>query len=234
MQIRLFVQTPLAVGQTVSLTEGQAHYLRDVLRAEIGAELYVFDGENGEFSAVLSRLSKKAAEIQICRQLREQPPRAEIVLYFSPLKRDCTDWVVEKATELGATRIVPVITEYTAVKRVNTDRLRAIAIEACEQCRRLDVPEIGEPVALADVLARQGDDAPVLFHLDETGRGAKAGELFKTLSRAAFLVGPEGGFSERERGVIAQTPNTVGLDLGPRILRAETACVAALSLFGCR
>lgn len=234
MQIRLYSQTPLAVGQTVSLTEGQAHYLRDVLRAGPGAELYVFDGENGEFAAVLSRLTKKAAEIQICRRLREQPARRNVTLFFAPLKRDRTELVVEKVTELGATRIVPVLTEYTAVRRVNTDRLRAIAIEACEQCRRLDVPEIAEPAALADVLARQGDGAPVLFHLDETGRGRKAGDLFAAITDAAFLVGPEGGFSESERALIAQTPNTAGLDLGERILRAETAAVAALSLFMCR
>ncbi len=234
MQIRLFIETPLIVGATVSLTAEQTHYLRHVLRAELGAELFVFDGKNGEFSAVLSSLGKKDGQIQICRQLRNQPEKRDLRLYFSPLKRDCTDLVVEKATELGATQIVPVITEYTSVKRVNTDRLRLIAVEACEQCRRLDVPEISEPVELRDLLKQQNNAKPLLIHLDETGRGKKADVLFDGLNAVAFLVGPEGGFSEKERALIAQTPCTAGMDLGERILRAETAAIAALSLFSCR
>ena len=234
MQIRLFVKTPLSIGETVCLEPEQAHYLRNVLRAEAGTELFVFDGKNGEFAAVLSSLSKKDGHIQICRRLREQPEKRDVRLYFSLLKRDCTELVAEKATELGATVIAPVITEYTSVKKVNTERLRLIVKEACEQCRRLDVPEVEEPVALDDLLAQQDAAKPVLFHLDETGRGKKAGELFDGLTSAAFLVGPEGGFSDRERALIAGTPNTAGLDLGERILRAETAAVAALSLFMCR
>ena len=234
MQIRLFVETPLSVGATVSLKAEQAHYLRNVLRTEIGTELFVFDGKNGEFAAVLSSLGKKDGQIQICRRLREQPAKRDVSLYFSPLKKDCTELVAEKATELGATRIVPVITEYTSVKRVNTERLRLIVVEACEQCRRLDVPEVEEPVTLAELLAGQDETKPLLFHLDETGRGKKAKELFGDLTSAAFLIGPEGGFSDKERALIANTPNTAGMDLGERILRAETAAVAALSLFMCR
>ena len=228
------METPLSVGATVSLTAEQAHYLRDVLRAQIGAELFVFDGKSGEYAAVLSSLGKRDGQIQICRLLRSQPEKRDLRLYFSPLKRDCTDWVAEKATELGVTQIVPVITEYTSVRRVNTERLRLIAVEACEQCRRLDVPEISEPVGLRELLERQDETKPLLIHLDETGRGKKAGELLKNIESAAFLVGPEGGFSETERALIAKTPHTAGMDLGERILRAETAAVAALSLFSCR
>ena len=234
MQIRLFVDAPLSVGATVSLTAEQTHYLRHVLRVKPGVELFVFNGKSGEFSAILSALEKKEGQIQICRLLREMPNRKDVRLYFSPLKRDCTELVVEKATELGATRIVPVITEYTSVKRVNTERLRLIAIEACEQCRRLDVPEISEPVSLKELLAQQDETKPLLIHLDETGHGKKADDLFGNLSAVAFLVGPEGGFSETERALIAQTPQTAGMDLGERILRAETAAVSALALFMCR
>lgn len=234
MQIRLFISQPLAVGMTVSLPENQVHYLRNVLRVQPGAELYVFDGKNGEFAAVLSSLSKKEAQIQICRLLRGQPEKRDVRLYFSPLKRDCTEWVVEKATELGVTRIVPVITEYTSVKRVNTDRLYAAAVEACEQCRRLDVPEILQPVSLADLLSAQNETQPLLIHLDETGAGKKAAAIFDGLDSAAFLAGPEGGFSENERILIRKTKHTAGMDLGERILRAETAAVAALALFMCR
>lgn len=234
MQIRLFVNAPLRVGATVFLTEGQAHYLRSVLRAETGAELFVFNGKDGEFSAVLSALNKKDGQIQICRCLREQPEKKDVRLYFSPLKRDCTEWVVEKATELGVTQIVPVITEYTSVRHVNTDRLRLIATEACEQCRRLDVPEILEPVTLKEVLLAQDDTKPLLIHLDETGRGKRAAVVFDGIEAASFLVGPEGGFSQTERDLIAKTPHTAGMDLGERILRAETAAVSALALFMCR
>ena len=234
MQIRLFMEQPLMIGATISLTPDQAHYLRDVLRAEIGTELFVFDGKTGEYAAVLSSSGKKGGQIQICRLLREQPEKRDLRLYFSPLKRDCTEWVVEKATELGVTQIVPVITEYTSVKRVNTERLRLIAVEACEQCRRLDVPVISEPAGLRELLAEQDETKPLLIHLDETGRGKKAGVILNGLASAAFLVGPEGGFSEKERALIAGTPHTAGIDLGERILRAETAAVAALSLFSCR
>lgn len=234
MQIRLFIDSPLSVGQTVALPENQVHYLKNVLRADVGAELYVFDGKHGEFAAVLSALGKKSGDIQICRVLRGQPEPRDVRLYFSPLKRDCTELVAEKATELGATRLVPVITDYTAMKRVNVERLKATVVEACEQCRRLDVPQVDEPALLRDVLSGWGESDPVLFHLDETGRGKRAGEVFAGVERAAFLTGPEGGFSETERALIAKTPNTVGLDLGERILRAETASIAALALFMCR
>lgn len=234
MQIRLFVNQPLAVGATVCLAENQLHYLRNVLRAEPGTELFVFNGRDGEFAAVLSVLNKKEAQIQICRVLRGQPEKRDVRLYFAPLKRDRTELVVEKATELGVTKIVPVITQYTSVKRVNVERLRAVATEACEQCRRLDMPEISEPVALAVLLNEQNADKPLLVHLDETGAGRKAEQVFDGLDKAAFLVGPEGGFSDSERALIARTPHTAGLDLGERILRAETAAVAALALFMCR
>lgn len=234
MQIRLFIDQPLIVGATVSLPENQVHYLRNVLRAAVGTELFVFNGKNGEFAAVLSALNKKDAQIQICRQLRPQPEKQDVRLYFAPLKRDCTEWVVEKATELGVTQIVPVITQYTSMKRVNLDRLKAVAIEACEQCRRLDVPEILPAVELPELLNGQDENQPLLVHLDETGQGKRAAEIFTGLTSVAFLTGPEGGFSETERALIAKTPHTAGMDLGERILRAETASVAALALFMCR
>ena len=234
MQIRLFINQPLMTGQTVSLPFEQQHYLRSVLRVKQGTELFVFDGQNGEFSAVVSVLEKKEAQIQICRLLKEQPEKRDVRLYFSPLKRDCTEMVVEKATELGVTQIVPVITEYTSVKHVNTARLRLIAVEACEQCRRLDVPEITDPVLLKDLLAEQNETKPLLIHLDETGRGKRSLEVFENLTAVSFLVGPEGGFSEKERALIAKTPHTTGMDLGERILRAETAAIASLALFMCK
>lgn len=234
MQIRLYVPQSLSVGDIVPLSEGQAHYLRNVLRAEIGTELFIFNGKDGEFFASLAALDKKKASAEVLSRLREQPESDDIRLYFAPLKKDNTNLVVEKATELGATLICPVITEFTTTSRVNTERLQAVAIEAAEQCRRLDIPAISEPISLKQLLSEQNVTKPLLVHLDETGSGMLAVDIFAGQDRIAFLVGPEGGFSEVERELIAQTGNTTGMDLGPRILRAETAAIAVLSLYSCR
>lgn len=233
MQIRLFVPADLFPDGEVSLSEAQAHYLRSVIRASEGDDVFLFNGRDGEFSGRISLLDKKKAAVGHLIRTRFQPEKKDLRLYFAPLKRDCTDLVVEKATELGATLICPVMTEYTSASRVNTERLRAIAAEAAEQCRRLDVPEISEPVSLRALLSSRKESDPVLIHLDESGRGLSASAVIDAARPAAFLVGPEGGFSEAERSLIAQTPDTVGLDLGERILRAETAALAVLALYSC-
>ena len=139
--------------------------------------------------------------------------------------------VVEKATELGATLICPVITEYTTASRVNTDRLKSIAIEACEQCRRLDVPEISDPVSLKELLNEQGEEKPVLIHLDESGAGMPPSKVIDPSRPAAFLVGPEGGFDEKELTALSAMPQAISMHLGRRILRAETASLAALACY---
>lgn len=234
MQIRLFVSVPLNVGQTISLSDEQVHYLRNVLRCEAGIEVYLFNGKDGEYSGVLSALSKKEAIIQVCRQLKQQPEKQNVHLYFAPLKRDCSELVVQKATELGVTKIIPVVTEYTTNKHINLDRFKSIILESCEQCRRLDVPELEPMIELKTLLSKYDETMPTLVHLDETGQGQKAEVVFKNKKEIAFLTGPEGGFSDTERELIKNTKNTVGLDLGPRILRAETASIAAVSLFMCK
>lgn len=233
MQIRLYVTQPLSEGAEVFLSETQAHYLRSVLREKTGSEVFLFNGNDGEFSGKITVLDKKKAVAGNLTRTKLQPPRGDLRLYFAPLKRDCTDMVVEKATELGATLICPVITEYTTASRVNTDRLKSIAIEACEQCRRLDMPEISEPVSLKELLNEQGEEKPVLIHLDESGAGMPPSKVIDPSRSAAFLVGPEGGFSVAERRLISETKNTVSLDLGERILRAETAALAVLALYSC-
>lgn len=234
MQIRLFVQVPLNIGQTISLSDEQVHYLRNVLRCEPGIEVYLFNGQDGEYTGVLSALSKKEAIVQVCRQLKKQPEKQNIHLFFAPLKRDCSELVVQKATELGVTKITPVLTEYTSNKHINLDRFKSIVLESCEQCCRLDVPELGQMVDLKTLLLEYDETKPMLVHLDETGQGQKAEVVFKGKKEIAFLTGPEGGFSETERNLIKNAKNTIGLDLGPRILRAETASIAAISLFTCK
>lgn len=233
MQIRLFVPDALSAKTEVPLSEAQAHYLRSVLRVAEGEGVFLFNGRDGEFSGSVVFPAKKKAAVRVGRQTRFQPPSRDVRLYFAPLKRDCTDLVVEKATELGVSKIRPVLTEFTAVSRVNTERLQAIAVEAAEQCRRLDVPEILPPVALKTLLAQWGAEDPALLHLDETGNGKPASAVLERSCPAAFLVGPEGGFSAAERALIAKTPNAAGLDLGERILRAETAAIAVLALYSC-
>lgn len=233
MKIRLYVPSLLSEGSEVFLSEAQAHYLRSVLRCETGDEIFLFNGVDGEFSGGISVLEKKKAAVGGLRLERKQPDKKDVRLYFAPLKRDCTDLVVEKATELGVSRIRPVITEFTAVSRVNTERLKSIAVEAAEQCRRLDVPDVDAPVALKDLLAAWDDTQPVLIHLDESGKGKPASAVLNPALPAAFLVGPEGGFSGSERMAIARLTNAAGLDLGERILRAETAAIAVLSLYSC-
>lgn len=233
MQIRLFVPDGLFPDAGIFLSEAQAHYLRSVLRASEGTEVFLFNGRDGEFSGRISLLDKKKAAVGHLKRTRPQPEKKDLRLYFAPLKRDCTDLIVEKATELGATLICPVMTEYTSVSRVNTERLRLIAAESAEQCRRLDVPEICEPLSLKAFLSSRKKGDPVLIHSDESGRGRAASSVIDGTRPAAFLVGPEGGFSDAERRLIAQTPDTVGLDLGERILRAETAALAVLALYSC-
>lgn len=235
MQIRLYVHSPLNAGSEIPLSESQVHYLRNVLRSEKGQDIFLFNGKDGEYSGTISVLEKKKGYVTAEALLRPQPDADDVRLYFAPLKRDNTDLVVEKATELGVTEICPVLTAYTVTSRVNIDRLQSIAIEASEQCRRLDIPKISAPVPLKTLLASRQPTDPILLHLDESGNGKPAREVISTVQGGVgFLIGPEGGFSEQERKLIEKMPHTTGIDLGPRILRAETAAIAALALYACQ
>ncbi|MCQ2914588.1 MAG: 16S rRNA (uracil(1498)-N(3))-methyltransferase [Alphaproteobacteria bacterium] len=235
MQIRLFVEDKLDGVKTVQLKQEQVHYLKNVLRAEIGSEVYLFNGLDGEFLSKLSKLDKKEALLEIVKKTREQEVSRDIEICFAPVKREATELIVQKATELGATKIIPVITEFTSFTHVNIDRLKSIVLEACEQCRRIDVPELAEPISFKDFIKKQ--EYGTLIHLDETGNGKKIDELYSKLEKSekiSILVGPQGGFSDKEREEISKLPNTIGMDLGKRILKAETAAIASLALFTCR
>jgi len=225
---RLFAGGPLGPGISIDLDSQQANYLGNVMRLKTGDQALLFDGASGEWLAIVSDAGKKRMALTIERKTREQESVPDCWLAFAPVKRSQTDWLVEKATELGVARLVPVITRRTIVERVKLGRLEAIAIEAAEQCNRTSVPEITEPLSL-DMLLKGRDFERRLYFADEGG-GEPAASAFKP-GAALILTGPEGGFTDEERAAIRAAPNAVPISLGPRILRAETAALAALTTY---
>lgn len=225
---RLFVRRPLSEGASVALDAAQANYLGNVLRLAVGAELLAFDGQSGEWLARIAEAGKKRMTLAVERRTREAEAVPEVWLAFAPVKRSQTDWLVEKATELGAARLLPVMTRRTVAERVRLKRLEAIAIEAAEQCGRTLLPDIVEAATLRQLLAKR-DPGRRLFFVDEAG-GEPPAATFAT-GPAMILTGPEGGFTDEERSLIRAAPNAVPVSLGPRILRAETAALAALAAF---
>jgi len=225
---RLFVRQPLGEAGPVELDSGQSNYLGNVLRLHEGAELLVFDGKTGEWLAKISEAGKRRMTLEVERKTREAEVIPDVWLAFAPVKRTQTDWLVEKATELGAARLIPVITRRTIVERVKLERLETIAIEAAEQCGRTVIPAIAEPLPLAQLLQHR-EPARTLYFADEQG-GEAAAAAFST-GPAIILTGPEGGFSEEERSAIRAAPNAIAISLGPRILRAETAALSALAVY---
>ena len=225
---RLFVDAPLGEGARVELNAAQANYLGNVLRLKGGAELLLFDGASGEWLGRIAEAGKKRMTLSVERRTREAEAIPDVWLAFAPVKRNQTDWLVEKATELGVTRLVPVTTQRTIVERVKLERLRAIAIEAAEQCGRTRLPQIDGPISLTQLLD-QREAGRTLYFADEAG-GETVGTAFKP-GPAMILTGPEGGFTDEERAAIRATPDTKAISLGPRILRAETAALAGLAAY---
>jgi len=223
---RLYVRAPLAEGARVELDSAQANYLGNVLRMGVGAELLTFDGRSGEWLGRIAETGKKRMTLTVERQTREAETIPDLWLAFAPVKRAQVDWLVEKATELGVAKLIPVMTHRTVVERVKLERLEAIAVEAAEQCGRTLLPEIGEPVSLGKLL-EQRQASRRLYFADENG-GEPADHAF-VAGAAMILTGPEGGFTDEERALIRGAENAVPITLGPRILRAETAALAAVS-----
>ena len=223
---RLFVREALREGVRIELDSGQANYLGNVMRLGEGAELLVFDGSSGEWLARIAETAKKRMSLSVERRTCEPEEIPDVWLAFAPVKRNQTDWLVEKATELGVARLIPVMTRRTIAERVKLERLEAIAIEAAEQCGRTRLPEIDAPTELARLLKERERR---LYFADEGG-GEPAASTFKP-GAATILTGPEGGFTDEERAAIRAAPNAVPISLGPRILRAETAVLAALAAY---
>lgn len=225
---RLYVRQPLSEGATIDLDRAQSNYLGNVMRLREGDEVLLFDGHSGEWLARVGEVSRKTMTLTIQRKTREAESLPDVWLAFAPVKRAQTDWLVEKATELGVARLIPVITQRTIVDRVKVERLESIAIEAAEQCGRTRIPHISEPLPLAHLLDH-GDASRTLYFADESG-GDWAPDEF-TAGPSLILTGPEGGFTEEERAAIRAAPNAIAISLGPRILRAETAALAALAVY---
>lgn len=229
---RLFVDAPLAPGGKVALERAQANYLLSVLRLGAGDGLLVFNGRDGEWRARLAPEGRKAGSLAIETQARPQPAPARLDYLFAPLKHARLDYMVQKAVEMGVGRLRPVFTHRTVASRVNYDRMRANAIEAAEQCGILAIPEILPEARLGPALESLGADR-VLIVCDEDAPVCDPIAALAGIARAAscaLLVGPEGGFAEDERRLFRGHPNVRILSLGPRILRADTAAVAALAV----
>lgn len=228
---RLFVEQPLRAGELIRCSDDQSNYLRNVLRLTSGAEILIFNGSDGEWRARLSLEGKRSCTLEPIEQVRPQEGGPDIDYLFAPLKRARLDYMVQKATELGVARLRPVLTRHTIAERVNVSRMRSNAIEAAEQCGILRIPEIDEPEKLDRVLDRW-DAARRLVFCDEQAEVRDPITALRTVprGRVGVLIGPEGGFASEERERLLALPFTVPISLGPRIMRADTAAVAALAL----
>ncbi|KJS27093.1 MAG: 16S rRNA methyltransferase [Hyphomonadaceae bacterium BRH_c29] len=243
---RLFVTEDIFEGKTIALDEGQSNYLLRVLRLGAGAPVRVFNGRHGEWDCEIGPVQGKRASLEPVKQMRAQPelPASAPILLFAPVKKAETDFIVEKATELGAARICPILTEWTQTRTVRLDRFNKIVLEASEQTERLDLPQVEDLQPLATALEalpggtvviycdEAGDDMDAPWGGD-TGRAGPIADVLATLGDVpvAILIGPEGGFTPDERACLRGRDDTRPVSLGPRILRAETAAVAALSVW---
>lgn len=228
IKTRLFIKQDLVTEDFITPSDEQIHYLNNVLRICDGDKIAVFDGQNGEYIFEINKIGKKNINLKKIKKNREFYLPPDLWLLFAPVKKDKTDFIIQKACELGVRKIVPAITERTICERIKIERYQAQAVEACEQCRRVDVPEIQMPIQLNKLI--KSWDNRKLFFMDETGNGNNICESFSSSpSVAAILVGPEGGFSIQELNMLQSLDFAQGVSMGARIMRAETAVTAALS-----
>lgn len=236
---RLYIDAPLDGGASLALDPAQANYLGNVLRLKAGDPVLIFNSRDGEWRGVLGRSGKRTITIEVAERTRAQTGALDLHYLFAPLKHARLDYMVQKAVEMGASRLQPVITRHAQIARINLDRMRANAIEAAEQCGILTLAEIGAPLTFEQMIAER-DSARLLVFCDEDAEVKDPVEALAAARPAggsepipvAVLIGPEGGFAAEERDELLKQPNTVRLALGPRILRADTAAVAALALVG--
>jgi 16S rRNA (uracil1498-N3)-methyltransferase len=231
-QPRLFVDAAFAAGETVALERNQSNYLGNVLRLAAGDTILVFNGRDGEWQASIGG-RKRPDSLTIVAQTRPQDRLPDLTYVFAPLKHARLDYMVQKAVELGASSLQPVLTRFTQAARVNGERMRANVIEAAEQCGILTIAEVAEPVTLDRYLSRR-EGARLLVFCDEAADATNPLQALRGEAAIAdgidILIGPEGGFAEEERAILLRQPRALRLSLGPRILRADTAAVAALAL----
>ncbi|WP_170426935.1 16S rRNA (uracil(1498)-N(3))-methyltransferase [Ruegeria arenilitoris] len=230
-KIRLYVEHPLGQGQSVPLTRDQAHYLFGVMRLAVGGQVALFNGQDGEWLTEVAEAGKRGGSLTCVAQTKPLQLPPDLWFLFAPIKKARTDFIVEKAAEMGAARIMPVQTEFTNSERIRQDRLQAHAVEAAEQCGGTYVPEVAELQRLDRVLDSWPEGRQLMF-CDE----AEVGSALRLAASEpgqpwAILIGPEGGFSDRERARLSALPYAHVVSLGPRILRADTAAVAALTMW---
>ncbi|WP_170372359.1 16S rRNA (uracil(1498)-N(3))-methyltransferase [Ruegeria arenilitoris] len=230
-KIRLYVDHPLGAGQSVPLTREQAHYLFGVMRLAVGGQVALFNGRDGEWLAQVAEAGKRGGTLSCLEQTRPLQLPPDLWLLFAPIKKARTDFIVEKAAEMGAAKIMPVQTAFTNSERIRQDRLQAHAVEAAEQCGGTFVPEVCDLQRLDKLLDNWPDDRQLMF-CDEAEAGSALRLAAQDKGRPwAILIGPEGGFSDAERQRLKDLPFTHVVSLGPRILRADTAAVAAMTLW---
>lgn len=227
---RLFVEPTLTAGEMRRIDGPQGHYLATVMRLKAGDPVKLFDDATGEWLAVASEVRKRDVTLAVREKLREREAVPDLWLCAAPIKKGRIDWIVEKACELGVARVAPVLTRRAVVDKLNLERLRAHMVEAAEQCGRTALPELVEPVKLAALL-KDWPAERTLFFADESGGRPALQAMRERAGAAAILIGPEGGFDADEREAVCALPQAVAISLGPRILRAETAAAAALSLW---
>ena len=234
---RLLVAAPLGPGATVVLDAAQAHYLVSVLRLKAGDPLLIFNGMDGEWKAHLAEAGRRKATVTVETQTRPQTPPGDLHYLFSPLKHARLDYMIQKAVEMGVSRLQPVMMRYTQAERVNLERMRANAVEAAQQCGILAVPDIAPPVDFREAITALGESRHLVFCDEEAPAAdpvsalrAAWGDAQMDQTGLAVIIGPEGGFAEEERTMLRARPATTRIALGPRILRADTAAVAALAV----
>lgn len=230
-KIRLYIEQRLTDETTIKLNESQSHYLSNVMKCQIGDSVLCFDNQNGEFLCQIIEQNKKQTTLKIGEKSRNFYLPPDLWLLFAPVKKDNTDFIIQKATELGIRKIVPVITRNTITDKIKKERFIAQSIEAAEQSRRVDLPEIVDSISL-DKLLQNWDKSRTIFFLNETLEGNNIADIFAKFSgKAAVLCGPEGGFDEKEIVMLKNQPFVKSINLGPRILRAETAAITAVACF---
>jgi len=231
-KVRLYVEAALRDGMRVAPDDGQAHYLLHVMRAKAGDRINLFNGRDGEWLARIAEASKRGCVLECERLTAKQTAAPDLWLVFAPIKKTPADYLTQKATELGVRVLQPVMTRRTIVTRVNPERMRANAVEAAEQSGRLDVPEIREPLAFEKLLATWPRERRILF-CDEAGEAPPIAEALREApdGPSAVFTGPEGGFDPAERAALRAQPFVTPVLLGKRILRADTAALAALSVW---
>lgn len=231
-RIRLYTNSALSDSAYIELSKENAHYLANVMRKKSGDDILLFNGCDGEWLGTLDNISKKSGQVKVKQQTKSQQNSPDLLLCFALVKNAPSANIVQKATELGVGALQPMITKYTVAKRINIDKISSNVIEAAEQCRRLDVPKVLETSSLTDILNNWDEERTIIL-CDESGEGKPILEALsgKNINKAAIFIGPEGGFSADEFEMLRKKPYMISVGMGARILRADTAAIAAITCY---